>query len=371
MIGRQQSPCIRPYPIDDQYVMEHQLVTTLMFAAVQAAIGAAVKLIAVTAIARPLGHAEGSRQRYLLASVVQRMLSDLRPQLLHQRQGMGSVGIAQQNAELLPAKPGQQVGTTQAPLQTVADMAQSLIPGVVAPAIIDSLEMVKIENHQYQCMATAACQGDAVAQFTLKAAAIGHTGQTVGFGHLAQQQLRRRPPTLVHMYEQHDQQPAKQRVAQVDQPCAFQLLGVLEHVGGDRDHGKGHSDQEAGPFAQQQVGHHRDHEDPDEGRHRGLGHDDDVDKEAVGRQQIQVDPRREVADPPEADSADQQQKTGAGLDGGQQGVAIEALQYAEEAYGQAGGQIDHAQQGATVLLLQTTVRMGRFLAPIPWHSFSP
>ena len=284
---------------------------------------------------------------------------------------MGSVGIAQQNAELLPAKPGQQVGTTQAPMQTVADMAQSLIPGVVAPAIIDSLEMVEIENHQHQCMATAACQGDAVAQFTLKAAAIGDTGQTVGFGHLAQQQLRRRPPTLVHMYEQHDQQPAQQRVAQVDQPCAFQLFGVLEHVGGDRDHGKGHSDQEAGPFAQQQVGHHRDHEDPDEGRHRGLGHDDDVDKEAVGRQQIQVDPRREVADPPEAYSADQQQKAGAGLDDGQQGAAIEALQYAEETYGQAGGQIDQAQQGATVLLFQATVGMGRILEPFPWHSFSP
>src|SRR5690554_1739695 len=192
MIGRQQSPCIRPYPIDHQYVMEHQLVTTLMLAAVQAPIGAAVKLIAVTAIARPLGHAEGSRQRYLLASVVQRMLSDLRPQLLHQRHRMGSVGIAQKNAELLPAKPGQQVGTTQAPMQTVADMAQSLVPGVVAPAIIDGLEMVKIKNHQYQCMATAACQGDAVAQLTLEAAAVGDTGQTVGFGHLPQQRSEER-----------------------------------------------------------------------------------------------------------------------------------------------------------------------------------
>src|SRR5690606_29393701 len=131
------------------------------------------------------------------------------PQLLHQRQGMGSVGTAQQNTELLPAKPGQQVGTAQAPLQTVADMAQGLVPGFVAPAIIDGLEMVKIENHQYQCMATAACQGDAVAQLTLEAAAVGDTGQTVGFGHVPQQQLRCRPPALVHVYEQHDQQPAQ------------------------------------------------------------------------------------------------------------------------------------------------------------------
>src|SRR5690606_13387957 len=172
MIGRQQSPCIRSYPVDDQYVMEHQLVTTLMLAAVQTPIGAAVQLVAVTAIARPLGHAEGSRQRYLLAPVVQRMPGDLRPQLLHQRQGMGSVGIAQQTAEFLPTEPGQQVGTAQAPLQTVADVAQGLVPGFVAPAIIDGLEMVKIENHQYQCMATAACQGDAVAQLTLEAAAV-------------------------------------------------------------------------------------------------------------------------------------------------------------------------------------------------------
>src|SRR5690606_38576235 len=147
-----------------------------------------------------------------------------------QRQGMGSVGIAQQNAEFLPTEPGQQVGTAQAPLQAVADVAQGQVPGFMAPAVIDRPEMVKIQNHQYQCMATAACQGDAVAQLTLEAAAVGDTGQTVGFGHLPQQQLRCRPPALVHMYEQHDQQPAQQRIAQVDQPCAFQLLGVLEHV---------------------------------------------------------------------------------------------------------------------------------------------
>src|SRR5690554_6376095 len=213
MIGRQQSPCIRPYPIDHQYVMEHQLVTTLMLAAVQAAIGAAVKLIAVTAIARPLGHAEGSRQRYLLAPVVQRMLSDLRPQLLHQRQGMGSVGIAQQYAEFLPAEPGQQVGTTKAPLLIVADMAQSLIPGVVAPAIIDGLEMVEIANHQYHGTATSTCPDDSDAELMLEAAAVVDTGQTGGYGHLPQQQLRCCPPALVYVHDQHDQQPAQLRIA--------------------------------------------------------------------------------------------------------------------------------------------------------------
>src|SRR5690606_41875208 len=76
------------------------------------------------------------------------------------------------------------------PLQTVADMAQGLVPGFVAPAIIDGLEMVKIENHQYQCMATAACQSDAVAQLTLEAAAVGDTGQTRSEEHTSELQSR-------------------------------------------------------------------------------------------------------------------------------------------------------------------------------------
>src|SRR5690606_27603781 len=104
MIGRQQSPCIRPYPIDDQYVMEHQPVTTLILAAVQTTSGATVQLGVVTAIARPRARAEGGRQGYLLAPVVQRMPVDLRPLLHHQRQGMGRVGIALKNTELHPAK---------------------------------------------------------------------------------------------------------------------------------------------------------------------------------------------------------------------------------------------------------------------------
>src|SRR5690606_17736161 len=88
----------------DRQVGADQLVTAALLAAVQTAVGGAVKVGGVTAIHRPGRQAKGGRQRYLLAAVVQRLFGNLLAQLFHQRGSASTVSVAQQQTELLPSQ---------------------------------------------------------------------------------------------------------------------------------------------------------------------------------------------------------------------------------------------------------------------------
>ena len=62
--------------------------------------------------------------------------------------GLVQPGVGQQDGELVAAQPGEDLAGPQRGLQARADLAQQLVTGVVAEAVVDLLEAVEVEQQQ-------------------------------------------------------------------------------------------------------------------------------------------------------------------------------------------------------------------------------
>jgi hypothetical protein len=67
---------------------------------------------------------------------------------LRNRQSVLLRGTGQEQDELLPAPAREQVAGPQPLLTCFADPAQGLVPGRMAPAVVDHLEMIDVEQQQ-------------------------------------------------------------------------------------------------------------------------------------------------------------------------------------------------------------------------------
>ncbi len=72
------------------------------------------------------------------------------PQRVHEatrrRLGARRIRLGQENGELVPAQPRQEVGTTQVLLENLRHVPQEIIPGPVAESIVHQFEPVEIEK---------------------------------------------------------------------------------------------------------------------------------------------------------------------------------------------------------------------------------
>src|SRR3989344_1373320 len=131
-------------------VPTNHAVTALLFTAIQALVGAAVKLLGATAIGGPLGKAEGGGQGNVLAAITHWLATQLRTQVFHQGFGAAAIGVAQQQPKLFTPQATQRIGGPQPMAEAVADVPQRLIASIVAVLVIHRLEIVDIQYHQHQ-----------------------------------------------------------------------------------------------------------------------------------------------------------------------------------------------------------------------------
>ena len=112
-------------------------------------------------------------------------LEDQLAQPLGQRLGLVEAGVGQQDGELVAAEPGQHVARPQRGAQPRADLAEQVVAGVVAEAVVDLLEPVEVEQQQ-RGRAPGGRRGRATRSAALEqGAAVGQPGQLVGAGLLA------------------------------------------------------------------------------------------------------------------------------------------------------------------------------------------
>ena len=66
---------------------------------------------------------------------------------------MGGVAVGGDHRELIAAKPRDQVVLAERPLQRMCGGDQDAVSGGVAVAVVDDLEVVEVEQDQYEALA--------------------------------------------------------------------------------------------------------------------------------------------------------------------------------------------------------------------------
>ena len=258
--------------------------------------------------------------------------------------GSHRVGIAQQQPELLATQPPDHIGAAQPLPQHPAQVLQGKVSRFVAPAVIDLLEMIDIQQHQGKLVAAALTLLDALGKQLMKTGAIEYTGQSIHFRHALQRLLRHRAPALIKVHEQQNHQAADHRVADIDQPGSRFRVGIAPQIKQQgRDHERDRQ-QQSGTAPQQQIGEHRHHIHPDERGDRRLGHQHDIELKAEGRQQVAVDPGRQPADPHDCAGRPQQEQANDDFQRCQHGIVIAKLQQRKAAEYDASAGKDKTQQ---------------------------
>ena len=311
-------------------------------------------------------HAKGRGDtQLLLVAPAQRRLLQLTAEHLHQLLASLRIGATQQQAEFLTTQAADHIGLAQAALQYFTQVAQGTVTHLMPPTIVDLLEVIDIQQYQGKPVTTALALLDALLKQLLEAAAVVDPGQRVGLSQALQGLLGIGPAYFIEVHEQQDHQPADHRVAQIDQPVRCLQVGVTSDVQHHRQQHEGQGQQQARLAAQQQVGKHRHHIDPDKGRSRGGRHQHDVDLKAEGRQQVGVDPGRQPAHPAQVPGRPDQQTAHGDLQPGQQGIVVVELQQGEAPQQGSGRHKDQLQQRAARLLAQAvTGRLVHWELPV-------
>ncbi len=167
------------------------------------------------AVGRKDGHAGADAQRLQAGG-----------DALHRRLGSGGqlVGSAQgglrsQQAELIAAHPRHRVLGADRPADGGGDLAQEVVAGGVAEAIVELLEAVHVEHDHAEGAAGAPVAGDLVLDPRHQRPAVGHAGEPVGQGRGAHGvALRFEPPARdeqdgrAHHRDEHGQRRRGERL---------------------------------------------------------------------------------------------------------------------------------------------------------------
>jgi hypothetical protein len=95
--------------------------------------------------------------------------------------GAFRVGVGQQDRELIAAKSHQQIVATQVAGQAGADLAQELVPHVMAEGVVDLLEPIQVHDQQGNGPPLIS-MGQRGVQLAVQQAAVAQSGQVVGEG---------------------------------------------------------------------------------------------------------------------------------------------------------------------------------------------
>jgi hypothetical protein len=88
--------------------------------------------------------------------------------------------VRQEQQELVATRPSRDVARPAGlGLQADADLGEDLVADVVPVAVVDRLEKVEVEDHQYQRIAIAAGPGDTFLHPACESAAVGQAGQAI------------------------------------------------------------------------------------------------------------------------------------------------------------------------------------------------
>ena len=103
-------------------------------------------------------------------------------------------GVGQDHGKFFAAHPRHDVDDPHAAAQHLGDGAQHLVPGIVAEAVIDLLEMVHVQHQQAQGRSRAFDGGDFQPQAVVKSTPVAQAGERVGPGQLVEGQVQ-----LIHL----------------------------------------------------------------------------------------------------------------------------------------------------------------------------
>ena len=97
-----------------------------------------------------------------------------------------AVGVGQQDGELVTTEPGDEVLLAQRPPQHRRGRHDQLVAGVVAPGVVDLLEVVEVEQQQGAARAGAGAQVEVLGQGRVEATTVGQPGEHVVVGEVGQ-----------------------------------------------------------------------------------------------------------------------------------------------------------------------------------------
>ena len=103
---------------------------------------------------------------------------------------LGRHGLRQDDRELVAAETGGRVSGAYRTLDPPADLVQHLVAEVVAPAVVDALEVVEVDVEQPSRLSLVVPQLDRVLQPLVEEGAVRQAGQRVVEGELPQLLLR-------------------------------------------------------------------------------------------------------------------------------------------------------------------------------------
>jgi hypothetical protein len=123
-------------------------------------------------------------------------LVERRTELVGDRTGPVSGCARQQDRELVPAQPGNRVGSSEGPAQPLADLDEQLVAMVVAEGVVDVLEPVQVQQQQRRGAQVAVGGPDGLAHAVGEQLPVGQPGKRVVQG------LADQPPLVTHNQQQ-------------------------------------------------------------------------------------------------------------------------------------------------------------------------
>jgi hypothetical protein len=96
------------------------------------------------------------------------------------------VGLGREDAELIPADPGGRVLGAHRARQGAGDVAQEIVAGGVAEAVVEQLESVEIEHQNREAPLRPPVTGDLVLRAGQQQRPVGDSGQRIAEGEIAQ-----------------------------------------------------------------------------------------------------------------------------------------------------------------------------------------
>ncbi len=108
-------------------------------------------------------------------------------------EGRGLIGLGQQDAELVPAQSGDQVGLPDGAEEPGVELLEDLVAAVVAEGVVDLLEAIQVEYQEREAGVRPPGRRDGVSDMPDQQGAVGEAGQLVvrrlvgqlRLGHLA------------------------------------------------------------------------------------------------------------------------------------------------------------------------------------------
>src|SRR6185295_10662841 len=163
-------------------LVEADLVPALVLGAVEGLVRGAEEAVGGDDRARGVAaHAQAGGDPELLAGA-QPERAHLPPHAFGDGEGAGEVGLGEEDGELLAAVAGDDVGLADGLAEGGGQVAEHLVPHLVAVGLVDVLEVVEVEEEQRQRVVVALGAAELLAEAVLEVAVVVDGGEPVGDG---------------------------------------------------------------------------------------------------------------------------------------------------------------------------------------------